>query len=351
MKKNKKLVILLCAVLAVIVAALIFLWVRYGQNMQSYECTNYAMGTYVQQTVYGKNREAAATAAAKSIGQLEDLISWRIDDSDIAKLNAASGSVWTTLDAKTIALLQTSLDVAEKSNGAFDPTILPITSLWDFGGENQHVPDAADIKKYLSYVNYKNLRIDTKKSSASLKYHYMAVDLGAIGKGAACDEAVAAYRSAGAQSAIIAVGGSVGVYGTKQNGSQWNIAVRDPKSSETNSVAMGTISLASGFVSTSGPYEKNFTKNGVLYHHLLNPKTGYPENNGLISVTVVCSSGALSDALSTACFILGREKGTALLKQYNAEGIFIDSGCRVYVTDGIKDRFRITETLYTLAGK
>lgn len=349
MNKPKKLVILLCAVLALLIAALIFLWVRFGQRPQSYECTNYAMGTYVQQTVYGGKREAAATAAAKSIGQLEDLISWQLADSDIAKLNESAGSVWTTLDAKTVALLQKSLDVAEKSGGAFDPTMLPVTSLWDFGGENQHVPDSAEIQKYLPYINYKDLRIDAEKSSASLKLHYMAVDLGAVGKGAACDEAVAAYKSAGAQSAIVAVGSSVGVYGAKSDGSPWNIAVRDPKSGKNDSTAMGTVDLTAGFASTADVYEKSFTQNGVLYHHLLNPKTGYPENNGLISVTVSCGSGALSDALSAACFVLGREKGAALLKQYGAEGIFITGDKQVYVTDGMKGRFKITNKQYILA--
>jgi len=349
MGKNKKTIVLLSALLTVIVALLLFIWIKYGQKAQSYECTNFAMGTYVQQTVYGKNGEAAAKAAAKKIGDLEDLISWRIDGSDISKLNEAAGSDWTKLDAKTIALLQKSLEVAQKSNGAFDPTILPVSSLWDFGGENQQLPTKEEINEYIKYVDYHNLRVNSVDSSASLKLHYMAVDLGGIGKGAACDEAVAAYKQAGADCGIVAVGGSVGVFGTKADRSAWHIAVRDPVSTEEKSTSMGSIDLTSGFVSTSGPYEKNFTKNGVLYHHLLNPSTGYPENNGLISVTVVCDNGALSDALSTACFVLGREKGMALLKAYGANGIFIDNANKVYITENLKNNFKINEKRYTYA--
>ncbi len=349
MGKNKKTIIVLSALLIVIIAVLTFIWVKYGQNDQSYECTNFAMGTYVQQTVYGKNREAAAKAAAKQIGTLENLISWRIDGSDISKLNDAAGSDWSKLDAKTIALLQKSLEVAKKSDGAFDPTILPITSLWNFGGDNQHVPAKEDISKYIKYVDYNNLRVNAADSTASLKLHYTAIDLGAIGKGAACDEAVAAYKQAGADYGIIAVGGSVGVFGTKANHSAWHIAVRDPSTTEEKSASMGTIDLTSGFISTSGPYEKNFTQNGVLYHHLLNPKTGYPENNGLISVTVVCDNGALSDALSTACFVLGKDKGLALLKEFNAGGIFIDSKNKVFVSENLKNDFKIAGTRYTYA--
>jgi thiamine biosynthesis lipoprotein len=347
MNKSRKPVVFLSTVLAVMILVLIFLWTKYGHRAQVYECTNYAMGTFVQQTVYGSKRVEAATAAAKSVGELENLISWRVDGSDIDKLNQASGSDWSKLNAKTIALLQKCLDVAEKSEGAFDPTILPISSLWDFGGNNQHVPTSDEIRKYIKYVDYRNLRVDMEESSASLKNHYMAVDLGAAGKGAACDEAIAAYKAAGADAAIIAVGGSVGVYGTKPDQSSWHIAVRDPKDNE--SAAMGTIDLTSGFVSTSGSYEKCFTENGVTYHHLLNPKTGYPENNGLISTTVICENGALSDALSTACFILGKDKGMALLKEYNAEGIFIDSDNKVYITDNLKNSFKTAKNLYKLA--
>jgi Membrane-associated lipoprotein involved in thiamine biosynthesis len=350
MKKKKSLTIVLGVLLGLIVVVLIVLWAAFGQRALSYECTNYGMGTYIQQTVYGAKREDAAKAAAKSIGDLENLISWRIDGSDIDRLNQAAGSDWITLDPKTIGILDTSLDVAKKSGGAFEPTILPISSLWDFGGENQHVPSDAEIKKFLQYVDYQNLRIDKTNSTASLKNHYMAVDLGGIGKGAACDEAIAAYKAAGADSAIIAVGGSVGVYGAKINHSSWRIAVRDPANSETNAASMGEIALDSGFVSTSGTYEKQFTQNGVTYHHLLNPKTGYPENNGLVSVTVVCGNGALSDALSTACFILGKDKGMELLSEYKANGIFIDQNNRVYVTENLKSKFKITSEHYTMAG-
>lgn len=347
--RGKRVVIVLSALLALIAVSLILLWVLYGRRALSYECTNYAMGTYIQQTVYGRNREAAAAAAAKSIGELENLISWRDEDSDIAKLNAAAGTDWTKIDPRTVSVLKTGLDVAQKSGGAFEPTVLPITSLWDFGGENQHVPSEQEIAKFLPYVNYKDLRVDESNSSASLKYHYMAIDLGGIAKGAACDEAAAAYRKAGADGAVVAVGSSVGVYGSKADGTAWHIAVRDPKSSGQNAAAMGQIDLREGFVSTSGTYETQFTENGVAYHSLLDPKTGYPENNGLVSVTVTAKSGALSDALSIACFILGREKGEALLKEYGAGGIFIDNSRRVYVTENLKSSFEITNSRYVPA--
>ena len=196
---SKKLVVICSCALAAILAILIWIWTNYGYRSTRFECTNYAMGTYIQQTVYGRNAETAAAAAAKSIGDLEDLISWRIEDSDIQRLNENAGVDWIDIDPKTVSILELALDVAEKSGGAFDPTIQPISALWDFGGDNQQVPDPALIQEFLPFVNYKDLRVDAEENSASLKLHYMAVDLGAVGKGAACTEAVSAYAEAGAE--------------------------------------------------------------------------------------------------------------------------------------------------------
>ena len=145
--------------------------------------------------------------------------------------------------------------------------------------------------------------------TAALQSHSAALDLGSVGKGAACDAAVAAYKEAGVDRAVVAVGGSVGVWGEKPFGQLWNIAVRDPDSEGS----LGTLSVPSGFLSTSGSYEKQFEEDGVTYHHILDPKTGYPAESGLVGVTIWSDSGVLSDALSTACFVLGMEESLPLL--------------------------------------
>lgn len=341
--RGKRLVFALSALFFFIVVFLICFWILYGRHALRYECTNNALGTYVQQTVYGTGRKEAAAKAAEKIGELENLISLRAEDSDTAKLNEAAGTDWVTVDSRTLSLLKTELDVAQKSGGAFDPTVLPVFSLWDFGGENQHVPSAEEIRSFLPYVDYRDLRIDESASSASLRRHLMAVSFGDIEAGAACDEAVAAYRASGADAAVVAVESSVGVYGTKADRTPWSIAVRN---SEKDTEAVGQISLREGFVSTSGIRDRQFQENGTTYHCLLNPKTGYPENNGLVSVTVTAKTGALSDALSAACFIAGKDKGEALLKQYGAGGIFIDGSGKVSVTENLKNSFEITNSRY-----
>ena len=348
MTKQKKLIILFTAVLVLLAGTVVFLWSKFGQRAGLYSCTNYAMNTYIQQNVYGANAKKAATNAAASIGTLQNLITLQSDESDTARLNAAAGSDWITINAKTAGLLRTVLGVASDSGGAYDPTILPVSALWDFGGDNQHVPSQADLAKYLPDVDYRNLRVSSSEDSASLRNHYMAVTLDAVCRGAACDEAVASYRAAGAGYGIISVGTSVGTYGKKPDGSGWSIAVRDPSVTSESAPALGQLSLPGGFVSTAGVFENSFRKNGTLYYPILNSKTGFPQNSGLLSVTVVSPGGALSDALAYACFVLGREKSAALLQKYKAEAVFVDSNRHVFVTSGLKKEFTITNSGYSL---
>lgn len=345
-----RLPILLLLLLALVAGIIFWLFSSYRPKQKPFEITSTGMGTYVQQTIYGKNAQAAATAAMKAVNELEELISWRIEDSDIAKLNQEAGNDWIAIDKRTMDLLEQCLDVAQQSAGAFDPTILPLSALWDIGGENQQLPPSEKIQKFIPYVDYKNLRLDKAEGTASLKNSLDALDLGAAGKGAACDQAVKAYESSKAECGIVSVGGSVGLYGAKADGSDWLVAIRDPQKQLTGegSAAMGTLSLEDGFLSTSGSYEKYFEQDGVLYHHILDPRTGYPAESGLLSVTVYAENGALSDLLSTACFLLGLEKGKALLDYYGAQGVFIDEGKGVYVTDGLQDALTITNEAYQL---
>lgn len=348
-KHSAKLHLVLLVLLAAVVGFVIWLYTGYAGESTPYEVTNYAMGTYVQQTVYGKNGQAGASAAASAISNLENEISWRVDGSDIQKLNEQAGGEPVTVSKETFSVLRTSLDVAEKTGGAFDPTIYPLSSLWDFGGDNQQLPSQESIDDFLPYVNYQDLILKEGDSTAQLLSELEAVDLGAAGKGAACDVALQAYRDAGVDNAVIAVGGSIGVTGRRLTQENWRISVRDPdKNVEDTDAGMGVLELSEGFVSTSGVYEKYFEQDGILYHHLLDPATGYPVENDLLSVSVVAQTGMLSDLLSTACFVLGMEKSLAVLEHYNAQAIFITRNKQVYVTDGLKDRFTVSSQDYAL---
>lgn len=338
-KKSKTLVGVLLGILAVII---IFIVILKLSSPEPFEATTYAMGTYVQQTVYGGNPSEAAEKGANAVVNLENEISWRIVDSDIAAINEAAGKTWTQVSDSTYSILSESLDVCEKSGGDFDITIAPLSLLWNFDDSPTAPPSDGQIQKFLPYVDYTKLRSDPNEKSFSFKNTGYAVDLGAIGKGAACDAVVKEYAGTDIEYGIVAVGGSVGTYGKKPFGSKWNIAVRDPEGGES----IGSLSIEGGFVSTSGSYEKRFEYEGREYHHILDPKTGYPVENGLVSVTIVGGSGALSDALSTACFVKGYDESLELLHAYGAGGIFVYADKSVQVTENLKDSFSLSNKNY-----
>ena len=310
-------VLTLCLLGAAVVLLGAALWLNLGAGGSGTTLTTYAMGSYIQQTVYGAGAEEAAQQASSAVTELENLISWRVEDSDIATLNQEAGGEFQDIDPQTWDILNTALQVCQASGGAFDITIAPISWLWDFD-EEPHLPQASTIESLLPAVDYTQLSLQ-EDGTAALRSSSSALDLGAVGKGAACDAAVAAYQEAGVERAVVSVGGSVGVYGEKPFGQK-------------------------------GSYEKQFTEDGVTYHHLLDPSTGYPADSGLLSVTVWSSSGALSDALSTACFVLGLEDSLPLLEQFDSQALFITQERQIYLTSGLEDAFTLSSGDYTLAG-
>ena len=212
--------------------------------------------------------------------------------------------------------------------------------------EANNTPDNTALNEERLETTDKKTNTDESVSSIYIE-DQCTLDLGAVGKGIACDVAQNYLKQQKEVSgAVIAVGGSILLYGSKADGTNWNVAVQNPRGKDGE--AMGVLSLSGTTnVSTSGDYEKYFVQNGKRYHHILDPSTGYPAESSLISVTVVSDNGLLSDGLSTACFVLGKEKGQKLLETYGAEGIFIDQNKKVTVTKGLKDKFTILNEEYS----
>ena len=172
------------------------------------------------------------------------------------------------------------------------------------------------------------------------------IDLGAVGKGIGCDEARKMLEEADADAAVVSVGGSILTYGKKPDGKPWKIGIANPRNEDGESY-LGSLTIdGTCSISTSGDYEKYVIEDGVRYHHILDQKTGYPAESGLISVTIVCDDGWLSDGLSTACFVLGYEDSLPLLETYQAEAVFVTEDKEVIVTDGLKDMFTLTDSSY-----
>ena len=351
---------------------------------QEYSKTDFVMSTVLSEKIYGT--KDVTQDIKEELDKLEkDQLSWREDHSVVSKINAdAQKGIKTKLDSDMTSWVEDSLELAKRSNGAFDPTIGRLTRLWNIEGDNPKVPSKQEIKNTLEDTGYtkihlekvesqntantkKNVDKDIKDNTAknketsedtskntntneSVSSIYIGdkctLDLGAVGKGIACD-VVQDYlkKQKDVSGAVIAVGGSILLYGSKAEGSDWNVAVQNPRGQDGE--AMGVLSLSGTTnVSTSGDYEKYFMQDGKRYHHILDPSTGYPADSGLISVTIVSDSGLLSDGLSTACFVLGKEKGEKLLETYGAEGVFIDQNKKVTVTKGLKDKFTILNKEY-----
>lgn len=351
---------------------------------QEYSKTDFVMSTVLSEKIYGT--KDVTQDIKEELDKLEkDQLSWRKDSSVVSKINAdAQKGIKTKLDSEMTSWVENSLELAKRSNGAFDPTIGRLTRLWNIEGDNPKVPSKQEIKNTLEDTGYtkihlekvesqntantkKNVDKDIKDNTAknkeisedtsqntntneSVSSIYIGdkctLDLGAVGKGIACDvvqDYLKKQKEVGG--AVIAVGGSILLYGSKADGSDWNVAVQNPRGQDGE--AMGVLSLSGTTnVSTSGDYEKYFMQDGKRYHHILDPSTGYPADSGLISVTIVSDSGLLSDGLSTACFVLGKEKGQKLLETCGAEGIFIDQNKKVTVTKGLKDKFTILNEEY-----
>lgn len=329
------------AVAGMVLTGLVFSPVQ--AKTQKYANTDFAMNTVVSETLYTKGKDLNP-----SIGKLlkkteDEILSWTEEDSQIAQVNHAGGEI-VEISAELADYLRKIQQLAEDSQGAFDPTLGKVIRLWDIGGENAGIPQTGELESLLKETGYEKLELDGNK--VTLK-DGATIDLGAAGKGIGCDLVMDFLeQDKDVSGMILNLGGSsVMAYGEKPDQSDWRVAIRDPREPEGD--YLGAVTLKGGeFLSTSGDYERYFMEDGKRYHHILNPETGYPVWNGLTSVTVVCDSGLFADGLSTACFVLGKEKALPLLEKYGADAAFVDEDHKVYLTEGMKERFELLKNTY-----
>jgi thiamine biosynthesis lipoprotein len=295
------------------------------------------MGTRMLHKAYGRRPRLALYAVQKELRRLERLLSRFDKRSEISRLNRAAGLGRIKISGETYALLSKAQEISRLSGGAFDITVGPLISLWDYK-HAKSVPGEAAVTNALSLVDFSGLLLDDKDMTAALLKPGQMIDLGGVGKGYASDRAMDIFRSRGIASAFTNIGGNVSTLGSKPDGTAWQVGIRHPRQEDR---LLGAISVSGQSVVTSGDYERFFTdRQGVRRHHLLNPLTGYPAQSGLVSVTVIHKSAILADALSTAIFVSGMEKGLALLEKIPAaQAVLVDESLAVHVTSGLKDRF------------
>jgi thiamine biosynthesis lipoprotein len=306
----------------------------------------FAMDTLMSVSVYGPQGEAAVQEAWEVLTGLDRLLSRTSPDSEISALNAHAGDgSWVPLSPETAELLSFARQTAEDLPGAFDCTIAPVMDAWGFGGEDRHVPDAAALSARLALVDSGQLSLDLEAPAGRLEVPGMAVDLGAAAKGYAAGLAAQAVLEAGGESALLDLGRNITVLGEGPSGPSWRVAVKDPQDMERH---LGVLSMRDQTASTSGGYERYFEENGVRYHHIIDPKTGYPAESGLLSVTVVAENPALADVLSTALFVAGRDEALSLWRsRTDFELVLCGADGVVTVTEGLEFDFRGEDNGYT----
>ncbi|HIR75397.1 MAG TPA: FAD:protein FMN transferase [Candidatus Choladousia intestinipullorum] len=292
--------------------------------------TGFFFDTVVSLTVNGTDDDSVLDECFTLMENYEAMLSRTRENSDVWKINHSSGKPVTVSD-ETASLLSLAMKYSELSDGAFDITIAPYVELWDFKENPGTVPSEADLAEAGSHVGISSLRLDG--NTVTLDDPEAAVDLGAIAKGYIADRVKEFLTSQGVESALINLGGNVLTIGNRSSSSPWNIGIRDPLGDSDDIIT--SIRISGKSVVTSGTYERYFEKDGVRYHHILDPKTGLPVQNGLESVTILSNSSAEGDALSTSCFVLGLEKGMELVESLDGtEALFITDEQELCCSDG-----------------
>lgn len=313
-----------------------------------YEQNEFMMGTYVSLRVYDEGKEHVLDEAFARVEELADKVTVNDPGSEIDKINASAGDSAVEISEDVLPLIEKAAEYSEVHGGGFDYTVGPITDLWRIGFEDARVPEPHEIEEALPLVDYQKVELDSENNSVFLTEPGMKIDLGAIAKGYIADEVKEVFQENGITTAIIDLGGNIVVMGdspTRETGG-FNVGVQDPFDSRGTYVA--ALNLKNQSIVTSGIYERYLEQDGEVYHHLMNPQTGYPFENELASVTIISDDSIDGDALSTVTFGFGLEEGLEYVNNFEGiEGVFITQDREIYTSEGLADNFNLTNDAYT----
>lgn len=329
--RNKRYLVLAAAALAV--GALVLAAVLTRQPLEEASNIKFLMDTVVEIRVTGRNAKAAIDAAFAEMERVEKVFSRHFEDSIVARINQQAGQ-WVDVTDEVIALLQKALEYSELSDGAFDVTVGRLIDLWGFGSGSNRVPSHTEIVQALTTVGYRGVEIDLSKKRVRIPSGTV-LDLGGIAKGYAVDQGRKVLEAKGVKSGMIYAGGDITTIGAKADGSAWRVGVQHPRQS-TELIAI--IEMKNKTIVTSGDYERFFMDNGTRYHHILDPRTGYPASD-VISVTIYGGQATDADALSTTVFVLGAERGKAFIESLPGyEALIVDQSGNVWVSSGLEGK-------------
>jgi thiamine biosynthesis lipoprotein len=299
------------------------------------------MYTIVSITVSSDSEQKAKTAvdaAFKELERLERLLNYYSESSEVSLINKNAGINPVKVSKETIEIIDKAIYVSENTEGAFDITMGPVIALWDF--QKKALPDDRMVKEKLKLVGYKNIAINKDDSTVFIKKKEAEINMGGIIKGYAADKAVEVLKNSGIKSGIVAIAGDIKTFGTRPDGEFWKLGIQNPRQKGKNDEILAAVELSDMAISTSGDYERFFEKNGMRYHHLLNPKTGYPAY-GCQSVTIIARDGVFTDAFATGIFIVGPQNGMDVIKRLGFDGVIVDKDGKILITEGIKDKIKM----------
>ena len=318
-----------------------------NNNIKPYSETYFALGTVCSITLYEENDNFDFNEVFEIITKIENKMSPVIKNSEIDMINTNAGSRAVSVSEDTFFVIKEGISYAGLKGSKFDISIGPLVNLWAIGTEYQNVPEPVVIEAAIPLVGSDYISLNEADRSVFLEKEGMAIDLGGIAKGYAADRVKDFLIEKGFTKGIINLGGNVLTFGAKASGTPWRIGIQDPIDSNGNYI--GILEIGEYAVVTSGIYERYFEKNGKRYHHILDPDSGYPIENELLSITIVTSNGISADAYSTVAFSEGLEKGIALLESIpELEGIFITKKNKVYLTTGLQESFTLSSPDFTL---
>ena len=326
---DKKCLLLLSAI------TLLFLSGCTSQTVSESQKDFFAMDTIMDFTIYGQ--EDLLDQTESMIRSLEAEMSVTDPDSEIAVINENG---YGKVTGDTSDLISAALSLCKRTDGALDISVYPIVHVWGFTTGNYQVPDDASIQALLPLVDY--TQIDYQQDSGDIQLpDGMEIDLGSVAKGYAGQKAADFLKENGITSGLLSLGGNIQAIGSKPDGSPWKIGIQDPFQNES---PMMVLSVTDKSVVTSGGYERYFQQDGKTYWHIMDPSTGYPAENGLVSVTIVGTDGMLCDGLSTSLFVMGLEKAADFWgSSDDFDAVFVTEDQTVYITEGLADSFALTE--------
>lgn len=334
---------IILVLLLVVLLIFAFLYDQKNGKPEPISKTDYMLNTVVSVTIYDSQDESLLDGALDICQKYENLVSPTLKTSEIYRLNHGElpqQDGYYQLSPETADLIAKGLEYCRLSNGAFDIAIEPVSSLWDFTSGEDIVPSQEEIQAALPLVDYQDVVLDGNR--IHFNKEGMGINLGAIAKGYIADKIKEYLLDQGVESAIIDLGGNVLCVGQKTDGAPFRVGIRKPFADRSETAAVMEISDKS--VVSSGIYERFFEKDGILYHHILNPKTGYPYDNNLISVTIISDESTDGDGLSTTCFALGLEKGMELIDSLpDVQAVFITDDYQLHYSDHFQDEITLVE--------